>query len=266
MAQKTEETKELTKVESSQLPALPAPDVLREVFEANFEGVSPSFAVIKMPTGGVTRWVMPSEDGEEQDMVKELVGVVLDHYPVRAYWPEEFGGGNTPPTCASLDAKTGSLPREGTMYGDCATCVFAQWGSGREGRGQKCKKIHRVYLWLAGNDSIFPHLIPLPPTSAEGKYEGSFSTYAVKLGGKLKKITDVKTKVKLIEDKNKDGIKYAKAQFFMAGELTEQEKKNALWLRDNLRPAMRSKPFEMEETEVHEDKSSAASGTDPWDK
>lgn len=261
----SDETKEVA-VQTSALPALPDKETIREVFHDNFEGVSFAFPVIKMPTGGTPIWSVPSDEGDPE-MVKELIGTILDHYPVRAYWPDAFGGGNTPPTCASLDAKTGSLPRnENGEYGDCHTCKFAQWGSGKDGRGQQCKKIHRIFLWLAGKDSIFPHLIPLPPTSAEGRYEGSFSTYVVKLGGKMKKLSDVKTKVRLIQDTNKDGIKYAKSQFFFVEDITEEEKKNVAFLRENLKLAMRSKDFELgESSEVSKNGHSADNSSDPWD-
>lgn len=256
-------TKESTAVavKESALPAMPAAEELKSVFEANFEGIVPAFAAIKIPSGGAPVWMVPTES-EEPEAVKELHGVILDHYKCRAYWPEKFGGGNTPPECASLDGKTGY------KYGKCADCKFSQWGSDEGGRGQSCKSMHRIFLLMTGSDSIFPMFISLPPTSAEGKYPGSLATYMVNLGGKLKKFHEVRTKVKLIKDKNKDGIEYSKAQFFADGDLNEDEKKQIAALREVLRPAMRSKPFEESEGPVDASKNGASStmNADPWEK
>lgn len=245
--------------QKSQLPALPDENTLREVFTANFEGVQPAFEAIKIPTGGGVAWSIPGE--EEPEVAKELVGVVLDHYAARAFWPDTFSGGNLPPTCSSLNAKVGTLTRNADgEFGDCVSCKFSQWGTGKDERGQACKKIHRIYILVSGGMSIFPYLLALPPTSAEGKYEGSFSTYTVKLAGKLKKLTDVLTKVKLIQDKNRDGIAYSKAQFFQIGELSPEDKKMVAFMRDNLRTAMRSKPIEVDDYEEPREKN------DPWEK
>lgn len=252
---------ELT-VTKSALPALPDASTMREIFEANFEGIVPTFAAIKMPSGGAPVWMVPTDEGEPE-AVKEIEGVIIDHYRCRAYWPEKFGGGNTPPDCASLDGKVGF------KYGACADCKFSQWGSGENGRGQACKSMHRVFVMRSGSDSIFPVMIPLPPTSAEGKYPGSLSTYAVALGGKLKKISDVLTRIKLISDKNKDGIAYSKAQFFIAGDLNSEEKTKIAALKKILQPAMRNKPFESDEiveTNGNSSNGAPSGGGDPEKK
>ena len=266
MAEK-KDSKEIA-VKDAGLPALPTlPNLgeLREVFEANFEGISPQFESVKIPTGGMLAWSIPG-DGEEPDIEKEIQGVILDHYGVRVYWEAKYGGAGAggPPDCSSMDCKTG------TKYGACATCKFSQWGTatnadGTPGKGQACKMIHRVYIWMAGREGIFPYLIPLPPTSGQSKYEGSFQTYTVKLGTKLKKLHDVRTKIKLVGDSNKEGVKFAKAQFFAVGDLTAEEKQQAAFLREQLRPAMRSKPLEFDEAEGPET-SAHGGGRDPWEE
>lgn len=275
----TNEGKELVTKNATGLPAIPDPASLKEIFEANFEGVQPSFEVIKIPTGGMTVWSVPGEEGEA-DVVKELSGVILDHYAVRGYWEKRYGdGGTIPPTCFSLDGRTGSLERNAKgEFGECATCRWAEWGTavkqdGAPGRGQACRLRHRVYL-LMPERSIFPFLIPLSVMSATKKYEGSFSTYVVKLGGKLKKVFEVRSKLKLIKDTNADGVEYAKAQFFFSGDLTEEEAKRVAFLRGALRPAMRSRPFEIDEAEDEPEKPEgprgaereANAGPDPWEK
>lgn len=263
------ESKEIAVKKAADLPALPTlPNLqeLREVFEANFEGITPTFETIKIPTGGALAWAVPG-DGDEPDYEKEIQGVILDHYGCRVFWEQKYGGSGAggPPDCSSVDGKTGS------KYGDCSKCKWSQWGTatkadGTPSRGQACKMIHRVYLWMAGKDSIFPYLLPLPPTSGQSKYDGSLQTYAVKMGAKLKKLHDVRTKLKLVADTNADGTKYAKAQFFFVGDLTAEEKAQAAFLREQLRPAMRAKPFEVDEDNAPSMANvETGAGLDPWE-
>lgn len=268
-----DENKDLA-VTTSALPALPDPETLRNVFESNFEGITPSFEVIKIPPAGITNWEVPNEAGEA-DSVKELVGTILDHYSVRAYWdkPMGDGGGNTPPTCSSLNAKFGTLPRnENGEFGECATCKWAQFGTavkdGQPKRGQACSLKHRVFL-LMPDRGILPYMVTLATTSATKKYEGSISTFVVKLAGKLKKVTDVVTRIKLIKDRNADGIEYAKAQFFVAGDLDAEDKKKIAFLKSSLGTLMRSKPFEMDEAETGGNGGGSGGSErekDPWER
>ncbi len=239
--------RELTTQQAPQLPAIPDPKELEEMFRESFEGVQPSFETIKIPTGESLVWTIPGE--EEPETVKEFLGVIIDHYPTRVYWPGDYEGGNSPPDCSSLNARTGG------KYGPCADCEFSKWGTGKKDRGQACKLVHRVYVLLAGSGSIFPYLIPLPPTSApeRGGYEGCLPTYLTnKVVGRLKKPSGVWTKFKLIEDKNPDNIKFSKVQCFLGGDLTEAEKKTVIFLKENLKTAMREKPFETAEYETKE--------------
>ena len=251
MAEK-KESKEVAVQVAAELPVLPMlPNLgeLREVFESNFEGITPTFEEIHIPTGGMLVWAVPG-DGEEPDIEKEIQGVIIDHYGVRVYWENKYGGsgGGGPPDCSSPNGKIG------TKYGACAECPHSKWGTagkpdGTPGRGQACKAIHRVYMLVAGKDSIFPFLIPLPPSSGQSKYDGSFQTYTVKQGAKMRKLQNIRTKVKLIPDTNADGTKFAKAQFFYVADLTADEKAQAAFLREQLRPAMRTKPMEFAETD-----------------
>lgn len=265
---------ELTTVNPSQLPALPDEEALREIVGANLEGVKAAFEMIKIPTGGLTYWQVPT-DTEKPEMVEEIQGVILDHYPTRVYWREKYGqgSGNQPPTCFSLNGITGSLPREGDEFGECATCKWAQFGTatkqdGTPARGQACNVKHRVFI-LMPDRSILPYLIPLSTMSSERKYEGSFSTFAVKQLSKMRKLSDIVTKIKLAEDRNTDGIKFAKAMFFFVAELSPEEKAKIASMKALFASTMRNKPFEADEVEEtgngHEEKSER-SGKDPWDK
>lgn len=271
----SDETKEVATQEKGALPVKLDANAIREVFESNFEGITPSFEIIKTPGSGAQFWSVPGEDGDDAE--KELAGIVLDHYSARAYWPKKpEGSQTTPPLCNSLDAKTGSLPRnKDGEFGDCATCKWSQFGTaknddGSPGRGQACQFKHRVFL-LMPERGIFPYMVALSATSASKKYGGSFSTYVVKLSSKLKKIGDIKTRIKLKGETNADGKPYSLALFFEAGELTDEEKKMSAFLREKLKTAMRQKPFEMEEA-AEADAPAGDGGAeqfrkrDPWDK
>jgi hypothetical protein len=248
---------------NSGLPAIPEPAELKEIFDNNLDGVTFSFETVKVPSGDSAAFKIVNDAGE-QDIAKDITGVVLDHYPTRAYWPEKFSGGNSPPTCSSLDAKVGSLPRNDRgEFGACHDCKFSQFGSAEDGRQQACKFMHRVFILRAGSESIFPVMLSLPPSST-GKYDGSFSTYAIKLSGRMKKIPDVISKVKLITDKSKDGITYSKVVFYYEGDVPPEERTKIEFLRANLKSAMRQRP--MEEEVVAEKPATSGAGTDPWDK
>lgn len=277
------EAKDLVVTESA-LPTLPSPEVLQEVFEKNFEGITPAFEVIKIPTGGGLAWTVPGE--EEPEVQKELVGVILDHYPTRAYWQEEYSGGSSPPFCSSMDARKGLKERTEIngqpAFGECKTCQFSQFGTGKDGRGQACKFKHRVFILLKDKESIFPYLIPLPGTSApeKGGYEGSLPTYFTKQAGKVRQYDQIVSKARLIGasartyEVEKDGKKktvggeqFAKVQFFFVDLLSEQDRKTVAFLKEQLGPAMRQKPFQMEEYEETngQRKADDAKGRDPWD-
>jgi len=231
--------------EAPQLPVIPDPKEFETMIRDALEGFVPSFEVIKIPTGGSLVWSIPGS--EEPIMAKEFQGVIIDHFPTRVYWPGDYEGGNSPPDCSSLDARTG------TKYGQCKECEFSQWGSGKEERGQACKLVHRVYVLLANSESIFPFLIPFPPTSApeRGGYEGCLPTYLVnKILGRLKKPSEVWTKFRLIEGINPKKIKYSKVACFLGADLTETEKKTAAFLKQHLKTAMREKSFETAEYET----------------
>jgi hypothetical protein len=252
------ESKELAKKDEGLPPlaTLPNPAELKEMLEENLGGLEPSFETIHMPTGGMTAWSIPTE-GDDPEISKELVGIVLHHYSVRAYWEKRFGqdGSGGPPTCASLDCRNGSLPRnQAGEFGDCDSCKWAQFGTatkqdGTPGRGQACSLKHRVFF-LMPERSFFPFLIPLSTTSTTKKYEGSISTYGIKLAGRGKKLAHVRTKIKLIEDRNADGIKYAKAQFFFVSDLSNDEKSQIDGIRQTLDSAMRNKPVDVDEAEI----------------
>lgn len=253
MAQK-EETKEVVKIESY-LPAIPSAKELQEVLGRNLEGIKAAFQTVTIPTGGGTSWQVPG-DGEEAETVKEIVGVIIDHYPTRRYYREEFGGGGHPPDCYSMNGITGI----GDPGGECLHCPLNEWKTGKDGRGKACKEVHRIFILT--KESLLPYLVALPPTSGSARYEGSFSTYMVRLASKLKAYDAVLTKLKLIQDTNPDKIKYSKACFYRVDDLSPETIESVRSLAGALKSAMREKPIDEGEV-AHEN---GGAGKDPWDK
>ena len=224
------------------LPALEKPQEVMEILEENMEGITPEFPQVKIPSGGALAFEVPGDDPENPDTVKELEGVILDHYPVNAYWPAQYSGEHNPPACSSMDGKVGQAVSDAPVdwagsNRDCSTCPFNQWGSAQDGRGKACKNMHRVYLLREGE--IFPILLTLPPTSIP-----HFKTYIARLSSKLKRYYGVITKIKLKKAQNKGGITYSEAVFGKAADLTPEEVKAMKVLSTQLKSAMRDVAIE----------------------
>ena len=262
---KTEETANLPEARKSLLPHLPSSTQVREIFQQNLEGIEPAFEVVKVPAGGGLSWTVPTLEGEESR--KELAGVILDHYPVRAYWEHEYGkdGSSAPPACSSIDGIRGV----GNPGGECAKCPKNEWQSGKDGRGKACRQKHRVFLYAPEFEGFLPFLVVLPTMSATKKYEGSIATYAVKLTSRLKPLSSVTSRLKLTEDKNQDGIKYSKVQFFMGEELAPDDMEKVKHLIAFLKPAMRQKPIGAEEYDNEDTIATTGAAPvekEPWEK
>ena len=204
--------KALAKVENFGFPVLG--DDLGEAMSEEMEGLSIDFDRVKIPSGGGLAFEVPGDDPDNPDMAKELVGVIVDHHPVNAYWAQKYSGQNNPPDCFSMDGKTGI----GNPGGACKNCRFNQWGSDPDGNGGKaCKNMHRVYLLREGE--MFPLMLTLPPTSIK-----PFSNYLAKrVIGRGRRSYGVITKITLKRETNKGGIAYSQAQFSVAGELSPEE-------------------------------------------
>lgn len=196
---------------------------LREALQENLggAGISPfDLDRVSIPAGGSQTWVLQTLEGEQE--TKELLGIIIYVQNARAYWPGEFGGGNTPPQCVSDDAVTGV----GNPGGACATCPYAQFGSDARGRGQACKMVQRMFLLQPGGN--LPIVVNLPPGSLKGAKK-----YLLRLVSNGQKASGVVTKITLEKDRNQDGIVFAKAQFAMVGKLEPEM-------------AMRAKAYGME--------------------
>ncbi len=191
------------------------------------EGLPMTFTRVKIPTGGGLAFEIPGDDADNPEMAKEIIGVIVDHHPINAYWADKYSGGNNPPDCSSMDGKIGV----GTPGGNCKTCPYNQFGS--DGAGKACKNMHRIYILRSGE--AFPLLLTLPPTSIK-----NFGDYVLKrVISKGYRTYEVITKITLKRAQNSTGISYSQAQFSLVAPLGTEEKEFMRRYSENIKAVTR---------------------------
>lgn len=230
----------LAVVQEFQVPAIN--EELGRAFSEEMNGLQVDFDRVKIPSGGGLAFEVPGDDPDNPDTEKELIGVILDHYPVNAYWADKYSGQNNPPDCSSLDGKTG-INRDGEKI-SCATCPHNQWGSDPESGGKQCKNMHRIYLLREGE--MFPLLLTLPPTSIK-----NFASYIAKrVLAKGRRSFEVITKVFLKKAVNAGGITYSQANFAVVGMLAPEKAKEMGKYASYIRPMTRMVEIVTDESEA----------------
>lgn len=191
------------------------------------EGLPMTFTRVKIPTGGGLAFEIPGDDADNPEMAKEIIGVIVVHHPINAYWSDKYSGGNNPPDCSSMDGKVGV----GTPGGNCKTCPYNQFGS--DGAGKACKNMHRIYILRSGE--AFPLLLTLPPTSIK-----NFGDYVLKrVIFKGYRTYEVITKITLKRAQNSTGISYSQAQFSLVAPLGTEEKEFMRRYSENIKAITR---------------------------
>lgn len=188
---------------------------IAEAIAEEMDGLgSVPFDRVKIPSGGGLAFELPSEDGEDAEVAKELVGVILHHHPVNAFWREKFAGGNEQPDCSSMDGKVG-IDRETGECKNCSACQYNQFGS--DGNGKACKNVHRIYMLREGNP--VPLILSLPPTSL--KHMRDYISKRILLKGM--RCYHAVTKITLKKEKSAGGIDYSRAAFTFVDKLTPDQ-------------------------------------------
>ena len=200
-----------------------------EAMADELEGYQLNFVDVKVPAGGSLAFEICETNGDAE-MIKELTGVVVDHHPVNAYWPNSFDGNKVKPDCTAFDGIVG----QGSPGGACATCKLNQFGSHPNG-GKACKNMYRVYLLREGE--AFPLRLNLPPSSIV-----NFRKYLQSLLTKKLRSFGVTTKIFLKKVQNPNGIVYSQGQFALESVLSPSETKDMNDFRIGIRTVTRFNP------------------------
>ena len=227
---------EVAKVDYS-LPAVGG--AMGEAFAEEMDGLTLSFPRVKIPSGGGLAFEVPGDDPENPDAEKELVGVIVDHHPVNAYWADKYSGANNAPDCASMDGKVG-VDLDGNRK-PCNSCPMNAWGTAEDGRGKACKNMRRLYI-LRDGESL-PLLLTLPPTSLK-----NVSDYlGLRIVAKGFRSYGVITKVTLKKAQNAGGINYSQAVFSLAGKLSPEQTKAMAEYSQGIRSITRQLAIQVDE-------------------
>lgn len=184
------------------------------------------FDRVKIPSGGGLAFELPGEDEDHPISATELVGVILYHHPINAFWKEKFSGGNEQPDCSSLDGKQG-IRKEDGVISECASCPYNQFGS--DGQGKACKNAHRVYVLTEGNP--VPLILSLPPTSLKPLRD--YIGKRILLKGM--RSFEVVTKITLKKEKNAGGIAYSRAVFEFVSKLDADQVKAVAGMAETIK-------------------------------
>lgn len=254
--QETEETKDLAESGSAPLATIgkleyallkaDAADMIEVIKDNMGPGGLKAFDLtrVKVPSGGGTTWQMPTLQGMKN--IEEIEGVVIYWCDVRAYWSQSFTGAGTPPDCTSEDCERGF----GEPGGDCVECPFSKFGTatnakGENARGQACKQIRRMFILTP--TSLLPILVAAPPTSIRKVAE-----YFRLLAGSGLRYWQISTRLKLIPDKNADGIKYSAILPEPGTQLTPEQAAVIKKIAESITPRISVVPITAEDYPVDE--------------
>lgn len=190
---------------------------LAEAIAANSNGKAMTrfdFDRVSVPSGGATKWEIPSPDGPQD--ADAIEGVIVHQSAGKSYWSRPFSGAGTPPDCFSLNGWEGI----GDPGGQCLHCPFNQFGSasrdGAPAAGKACKD--QTFLMVLTPDRVLPLLVVAPPSSIRAieKYIKSLSSYAKPFYGVL-------TRLSLEKVKSATGIAYSQIKAERAGVLSKED-------------------------------------------
>lgn len=192
---------------------------LLEQAEKTTEGVRSRFPKIAIKHGGVTKFEMPKEIGQERgSLVDDFSGVFLDQYMTKAYWIDEGQANGSPPDCASLDGLNPYVDKPVTTIdnGGCLSCPFSKFGSATQGKGKRCRDAKRVIVALEGHE--LPARIQISAANLKGLdgYLNDLRDQGLTLGS-------VMTKFVAVEAHNAAGTEYTGVELSTERKLTMTE-------------------------------------------
>ena len=206
---------------------------VREIVEANTGGAITlqDLTQVTIPAGGSTTFDIANPIGNDE-AEKEIEGVLIFWNDRRAYWSVDLDDidadeGGQVPDCSSADGKTGV----GSPGGDCSTCVFAAFGSSRDGGNAQACKSQRLFFLLRPK-GIMPLVIRAAPTSIAPSKK-----YLFGLAAEMVPYWAITTKITLEAQKN-GAIKYSTLNFEAGSILTGDDAAMVNAYRNDLLPAL----------------------------
>lgn len=217
---------------------------------------------IKMPSGSP-----PYAFASGDDFMKTFTSVIIVSQSARAYWPGKDTQG-LPPVCSSPDGIVGwladsideeqvkiALAQHPTHPGlrstnaergpyACNRCPLASWGTGN-GRGQACKSLRRLLVWVDGWN--MPAILTLPPTSTK-----AFDEFASARTSKGKAYFACRVEFSLEQKQNGSGIKFAAVKVTKIDELGNADLGVVLSMRNQFTDLIRSMEITAAEYETAE--------------
>ena len=164
--------------------------------------------VATFPSGtGLSFQVQDIEDDDPVE-IKEITGVIIYKHPHRAYHqlPMDHPDSSRVPDCYSEDCIHGiAMSEHAPAERLCTQCPHNIWGSGKNG-GKACGQ--RLRLFVMQPDSILPLVVDLPTMSLK-----SINKYLTRLTKRQYRLCEVLTTIKLKQEANKSGTKFAMATF-----------------------------------------------------
>lgn len=208
-------TKGITKEDTNNyLPATMSDLNLNDMAQ-ELEGLgSISLDQIKIPSGGAITFELPTDNPEEPEIAKELIGVIVYKHNCNTYWANPYTGENAVPNCYSCNGKTGVNTATGEVK-DCATCSLNQFNT--KGVGKACKNSIKLYV-MRPND-VMPVELNVPPSSLKNFKE--YITKRIVLRGK--RLAGVVTKFTLKKAQSSTGIIYSQLVFTKGDDLTPEQ-------------------------------------------
>lgn len=216
-------------------------NILNEALADDCQGLEFSFDRVKLPAGGGTAFEIPSAEGKDSEMAKDITGVIVYNHPAYAYYHDKYTGGNNPPDCGSFDGVNG-IENPG---GNCQNCPYNKFGSG-DGQSKLCKNKRMLYILREGE--LFPITISLPTGSLK-----SFTNYVKSQLSRGRKLNQVVTKITLKKATNASGIAFSQAAFGFVRMLSAEERAAVAGVTDDiLKTVAKKHEFEYPEDKMIE--------------
>lgn len=181
---------------------------------------------VKLTPGGVPTFQIEGETEDDVDVESKIRAVIVFTHRINAFWENKYGEGdntNQPPTCSSMDGKTGFVFQTGEKR-SCDSCPYNQFVDGVK----QCKNMRRIYMLLP--DQTIPYMLSVPPTSikdvnkALARILASGSPY-----------TSVVVEFSLKKAENKNSVKYCKIEMKKVGALEPDQVKTVIQMRNKIK-------------------------------